>query len=143
MDFMTAENSMLVPYRMVPVRSAPGSPYHAQADQEWADPDLDAAVAALVALAAGPGLRESLGAVARTDIAAIARSPVRSHAIEEIARLAAASSASAADHVARTAALRRAPYRAWGVRGRAGYAVRSAQRALGLREPVAPPRLIV
>ena len=62
-DFMAEGDSVLVPYRLVPaddpraVFEAPGA--------VWADPDLDAAAAALVRLADDAGARARLGAAAR------------------------------------------------------------------------------
>jgi glycosyltransferase involved in cell wall biosynthesis len=142
MDFMDAENSMLVPFNMIPVRRAYGSPYRGHTDQQWADPDIDAAAAALSSLAASSELRASIGARARDAIARIASSPARADAITQIARMAEEGRASSTDHVARVAIMRRAPHRAWGFVGRVRYAGGAILRALGLRRPAGPPRLV-
>ena len=69
-DFMTAENSVPVGYRLVPV-----APTHAhyraevgRMGQRWAEPSLDEAVAALKVLRARPERRAELGAAAARDM---------------------------------------------------------------------------
>jgi glycosyltransferase involved in cell wall biosynthesis len=62
MDFTTPENSMLVPFRQVPVVSK-HSAYAASLigeGQTWADPDIGEAARAIRALADDPELREHL-----------------------------------------------------------------------------------
>lgn len=65
MDFMTAANSHLVPYALVPV---PDGAYPHADGQEWAEPDLDAATAAMLALVDDPHAAKALGAKASRDI---------------------------------------------------------------------------
>jgi glycosyltransferase involved in cell wall biosynthesis len=58
MDFMTAENSHPVPYALAPVPE--GAYPHAQG-QAWAEPDLDAATAAMLALVDYQAAARALG----------------------------------------------------------------------------------
>jgi glycosyltransferase involved in cell wall biosynthesis len=60
MDFTTAENSLLVPYAVVPVADA-GAVYHGS---NWAEPDCAAAAAALSRLAGDASLYAQLSDVA-------------------------------------------------------------------------------
>lgn len=60
-DFLDAEVGVPLPYRLTPVKDPTG----AYRGQVWADPDLDAAAAALRELAASPERRAALGAAAR------------------------------------------------------------------------------
>ena len=53
MDFMTAENSLLVDYRLMPVR--PGE-YPGWEGQEWADPDIEQAARHMQAVRSEPAL---------------------------------------------------------------------------------------
>lgn len=69
MDFMDADNSCLVPYRLVPLD--PGTQYHALSagvDQLWADPDIDEAARWMARLAASPDLRRDIGARAQASM---------------------------------------------------------------------------
>jgi glycosyltransferase involved in cell wall biosynthesis len=68
-DFMYGLDDLLVRYRLIPVRDASGvySDTHAQ----WADPDIDDAVAKLRRLAEDDTLRAHLGAQSRQRIAAL------------------------------------------------------------------------
>jgi len=66
LDFMTADNSMLVAYVLVPVQDPQGL----YAGGRWAEPDVDDAAAKLKALIADAGLRQRLGARAAKDIRA-------------------------------------------------------------------------
>ncbi len=66
LEFMTPDNSMLVPYEMMPV---PFGCYPYPRDASWADPDLDAAAAAMRRAAADPAASAALGARARAHIA--------------------------------------------------------------------------
>lgn len=64
LDYMTAEDSLLVPAREVPVRGTSIGAYRADrmgARQTWAEPDVDAAAAHLRTLAGDPELRARLG----------------------------------------------------------------------------------
>jgi glycosyltransferase involved in cell wall biosynthesis len=66
LEFMTAENSMLVPYEMtrIPFGCSPYPP-----DASWAEPDLDAAADAMRRAAGDPAAAAALGARARAHIA--------------------------------------------------------------------------
>ncbi len=67
MSFMDETTAALVPFRLVEV--GPGrDPY--PADARWAEPDLDAAAAALRQLVAEPARRRALGQRARRSVAA-------------------------------------------------------------------------
>jgi hypothetical protein len=59
-DFLTEEVGFPIPWRLIPVED-PQRTYH-HPGVLWADPDLDAAAAALRALRESPALRERLGA---------------------------------------------------------------------------------
>ncbi|MBS0558651.1 MAG: glycosyltransferase [Proteobacteria bacterium] len=65
--FMTDDDSILVPYRLVPVRDASGV-YRAGT---WAEPDIDAAAAALRRLATDPALHARLSAAAHRRAASL------------------------------------------------------------------------
>lgn len=60
LDFMDADTSVLVGYRMVPVDDPQGT--YDVAGQTWADPDVEEAAAALKALRDNPERRRDLGA---------------------------------------------------------------------------------
>lgn len=60
MDFTTAENSILIPFALVPVDDA-ASVYHGS---RWAEPDIGVAAKALRRLADDPSLRATLAAAA-------------------------------------------------------------------------------
>jgi glycosyltransferase involved in cell wall biosynthesis len=66
LDFMTADNSMLVDYTLVPVEDSQGL----YQGGRWADPDIRDAAAKLEALIGDPTLRAKLGAQAARDVAA-------------------------------------------------------------------------
>lgn len=66
LDFMTADNSRLVDYALIPVRDPQGL----YAGGRWADPDVDDAAAKLKALIDDPNLRARLGDRAASDIRA-------------------------------------------------------------------------
>lgn len=66
LTFMTAENSCLVPYRLVPA-SDPQATYDRH-EQNWAEPDIAAAAAMLQKLQQEPAFAARLGAQAHTDI---------------------------------------------------------------------------
>jgi glycosyltransferase involved in cell wall biosynthesis len=65
LEFMTADTSMLIPYTFthVPFGCAPYPP-----GTRWAEPDIDAASAAMRAVASDPGWAAALGARARAHI---------------------------------------------------------------------------
>ncbi len=66
LDFMTADNSMLVDYTLVPVKDSQGL----YRGGRWAEPDVRDAAAKLQALIDDPTLRQRLGAQAAQDVAA-------------------------------------------------------------------------
>lgn len=68
LDFLTADNSIPVPYELVPVRS--GNPAYAPMNglSTWAEPDIVAAGEAMRSLADDPARRRELGARARRDM---------------------------------------------------------------------------
>jgi glycosyltransferase involved in cell wall biosynthesis len=69
-DFTTAENSVAVPYRLVPVAPRHWS-YLAEIGrpgQVWAEPDADAAAEAMARLHEDPALRRSIGGAAARDM---------------------------------------------------------------------------
>jgi glycosyltransferase involved in cell wall biosynthesis len=65
-DFMTAENSLPIRHRLIPIERDHG-PY--RKGMAWADPDLDHAAQAMRRLIEEPALARRLGAAARADIA--------------------------------------------------------------------------
>ena len=69
-EFCNSENSIPIPFKMIPVRrdQIDNSAYNDV--KEWADPDIDAAAQALQALYQAPELRVRIGSTARTFIAA-------------------------------------------------------------------------
>ena len=66
LEYMTAENAVLVDAPLVPIGEH-GGPY--PVDARWAEPDLDQAAAAMRRLAADPAERTRLGTRAATDLA--------------------------------------------------------------------------
>jgi glycosyltransferase involved in cell wall biosynthesis len=60
MDFMNGDNSVPIPFRLIPVKD-PQKQYVAP-DQSWADADVDAAAQALRRLQADPAQRRRMGA---------------------------------------------------------------------------------
>jgi glycosyltransferase involved in cell wall biosynthesis len=67
LDFMTAETSALVSYRLVPVVDPRGT--YELPGAMWAEPALDDAVASLRRLADDAALRARMGAAAAADVA--------------------------------------------------------------------------
>lgn len=61
-DFMSAGNSILVDYELVPVRDPQGS--YPEGDQKWAEPDTEQAADWLVRLAESPDLGREIGRAA-------------------------------------------------------------------------------
>jgi glycosyltransferase involved in cell wall biosynthesis len=73
-DFMDDDNSLLVPYELVPVADQAGI----YSGSIWAEPDVEAAAALLRRLATEPGLHERLAAAAHASVASSAPGlPVR------------------------------------------------------------------
>ncbi len=64
MQFMTVDNAMPVPYRLVSANARYNGPV-----AQWAEPDIAAAAKALQQAAADADLRDRLGRRARADIA--------------------------------------------------------------------------
>lgn len=69
-DFMTPDNSLLIPCRLVPVHPDTLNYKLFQNGCNWAEPDLDAAAQAILRLAESPDYRGKLGEKARRDSAA-------------------------------------------------------------------------
>ena len=67
LDFMTPENSYLVPYRMVRLREADGV---FPAGSEWADPDVDAAAEMMRAIVGDPVAARERAERGAADVAA-------------------------------------------------------------------------
>jgi glycosyltransferase involved in cell wall biosynthesis len=67
LDFMDADNSLLVGSQMIPAEDPQGT--YGMPGQSWADPDVDEAAAYLRRLAADPGFARALGERAREDAA--------------------------------------------------------------------------
>jgi glycosyltransferase involved in cell wall biosynthesis len=65
MDFMTAENSHLITYKLIPVRK---DAYPHAENQEWADPDLTAATNAMLTVLDNPPAGRLLGKRAARDM---------------------------------------------------------------------------
>lgn len=65
LDYMSEDNALLVPGRVVPI--GPGTPY--PPDGEWVEPDLDLAAEAMRALASDPALARRIGEQAARDLA--------------------------------------------------------------------------
>jgi glycosyltransferase involved in cell wall biosynthesis len=67
LDFMDDTNAILVPWRAVPVDDPQG--IYTYKGETWAEPDLDAAAAALTRLRAEPKLRKRLAEAGRRTVA--------------------------------------------------------------------------
>ena len=67
-DFMSAANSLLVPYRLVEVR--PDEYLYHEPGQTWAEPDLDAAAAAMSRVFNDRAFAATIGAAARSHMQA-------------------------------------------------------------------------
>ena len=65
MEFMNADNAVLIPYRLIPVLS--GQYPHAK-HQHWAEPDIEEAARAMQMIVANPEWRVALGQQARTTM---------------------------------------------------------------------------
>jgi glycosyltransferase involved in cell wall biosynthesis len=78
-DYLSAENSFRVPYRLVTIAD-PGSKYY-KPGLEWAEPDLDVATGYMRALVDDPALGEVVGRQAALDIAGQLSIPVVGAAI--------------------------------------------------------------
>jgi glycosyltransferase involved in cell wall biosynthesis len=65
MDFMTPQNSHPIPYSLIPV---PENAYPHAENQEWADPDLNAATDAMLTLLDNPESGRTLGTHASRDM---------------------------------------------------------------------------
>jgi glycosyltransferase involved in cell wall biosynthesis len=89
MDFTTPENSILVPFRRVPVVSKHSAyaPSLIGEDQTWADPDIDEAARSLRALADDPELRKRLSGRAAADMETARAAFLRGVAAAELERL--------------------------------------------------------
>ena len=87
MDFMTAENSLIVPYRLVPVTStnAAYAPEVGRGGQLWAEADIAEAARLMRVAFEQPDLRERMGGQAAGDMAALRASVARAEQLREIA----------------------------------------------------------
>ncbi len=84
-DFMTEDNSMLIPYRLIDVDTAyRGYQQAAEEGAQWAEPDLDAAAAALRRLHDDGDLRRRLVEQAKTDVETRQRQAMDGHAFGEL-----------------------------------------------------------
>lgn len=81
MDFMSDDNGMLIPYRMIPVGSGCG-PYDASA--EWADPDLDEAAKAMRRLFFEPELTSNVAERGWRSIRETNSVVAAAHALREV-----------------------------------------------------------
>lgn len=101
MDFMSAENSMPVAYRLVPVDVPETSIYRGLVPEGfsyWAEPDHDSAVAAMRLLREEPMLREQLGARASEAIARRRETFLRADFADEIEEMASSGYLKSAEH---------------------------------------------
>lgn len=99
LDYMTADDSLLVPARQVPVAGTAIGAYRVDrmgAEQTWAEPDLDAAAAHLRALAADASLRTRLGERAAAAAARQQKLALAGIALDELRALSEARAAGAA-----------------------------------------------
>lgn len=87
-DFMTANNSVPIPYRLVPVRTRHPT-YLVEADrpgQVWAEPDVGEATRALRLLDADPGRRKVLALAAVGDMQARREAQLSGQAFDRLER---------------------------------------------------------
>ncbi len=104
-DFMTAENSVPVGYRLIPVATKHGA-YGAEVGREgqvWADPDVSEAADALRVLYSDPQRRHRLGAAAATAMEKRRQAMLSGGAFDELER---ALARSAVEPVAMATAVR-------------------------------------
>jgi glycosyltransferase involved in cell wall biosynthesis len=105
-DFMTAENSVPVPFTLVPVTGTSINSYAGEgAGQKWAEPDLVAATAALRRLADDAQCRRQLGARAILTVQEAAARQLRGEAFAELLALLDAGEAAGSAHTSRVATL--------------------------------------
>lgn len=67
LEFMNADNSILIDYRLIPVE--PGQFAYWEAGWQWADADIDQAATAMRRLVEDPGYRDRIGRQAAQDMA--------------------------------------------------------------------------
>ena len=86
MDFMTEENSVLIPYQLVPVSSehAEYAPQAGRGDQVWADLDVGVVSDLMARLREDRALRETLGERAASDMAALRERVSRAEPLEAL-----------------------------------------------------------
>jgi len=68
MDFMTEQDSILVPYDLVDIqvpRMSPYHPRHLSGPAQWAEPDIESAAEWMARLSQDPDLRSAIGAAAK------------------------------------------------------------------------------
>lgn len=108
MDFMTVDNSMLVPYSLVPVEADYHVEYKAVgAKSRWAEPDLDSAARAMAMMVDNPAARRALGLRARESMILRWHDYLRAPALEQTLELATAPGALGEQHRRRVARLYR------------------------------------
>lgn len=109
MDFTTEENSCLVGFNMVPVRSQHPSyaPENIGEGVAWADPHVSEAAAHMRRLAEDPSLRAALGARAQRDMRAIREAYEAGEIVEALREAIAPGTSVWGDHAAKRAALMR------------------------------------
>lgn len=89
LDFMTAENSVSIPYRLVPVETQ-HSAYLSEVgrpEQVWAEADIETAAEQLRVLHADPDRRRVMGAKAADDMNALRASQLSGAAFDELEQL--------------------------------------------------------
>ena len=99
MDFMDAQNSVLVPYRLVPVVSDHPN-YQRDLHQKWADPDVDSASSAMRALADSPALRARLGGEAALSMRRRTEDQAKRGVLDDLVELASRGEAATRRHKA-------------------------------------------
>jgi glycosyltransferase involved in cell wall biosynthesis len=140
MDFMTPDNSRLVPFTLVPVHTSHAA-YASEMKrpgQRWAEPDLDSAASLMRELNADRALREAIGEQAARDMDALRRRVLEGAVFTDLQERARGPrdrrTAAARRHlrtlVRRERRRRGIPARAW---GKAKHLVVAALLRLGLR----------
>jgi glycosyltransferase involved in cell wall biosynthesis len=107
LDFMDSENSILIPYTLIPVSDVSHPLYAGEHGQQWADPDIDAAAKALRSLADSPELRARLGEAARVSMEERWRRQAVPGVFDELLELAASGLTDTPLHAARVKAAKR------------------------------------
>lgn len=130
MDFMSAENSMLVGYDLVPVVVGPLNPYSAASigeQAQWAEPRVGEAAERMREIRETPGMHGQLAQRAQADTLARLETIARAGFIDSLDEHLAHLSEDRSDHIDRAAALRRVERR-----GRLMRPYYAARRAAGV-----------